>query len=507
LGSDKVEDSLSSLKRYDPKEQLAILEALEAKRKKDGYIRYWEAQEQQAKHFPQFTESTKIFGILGGNRSGKTEEGVFIDVAWALGKEYFRGEPAWEYIKDLPIPEPPNNIWIVGLDYGTLKNVIWYEKLRFGRSHPPLLPRDPDAVERVVDGDFQIYFSNGSIITGKSADAGREKFQGASVDLVHIDEECAVEVFDECYQRTADCAGKLLLTLTPLVDISSGVRTPWVFDLYEEVKQGRKDVVFVKLSVLDNPYVPEEEKLKLQEKWAGHFEETARLYGDFIQRSGLVYNLWKPAVHLVEPFKIPREWRRIVSIDPAATGTTAALWAAVEPATNNLYLYREYYERDKIVSDHAKNILVKNHGDLIDIWMIDPKWGSQRNNETHKTGQQLYRDSGIPCRLADVAFDDYGLNVSREYISATLDKSSRNPKVFVFKDLHQFQWEISHYVYDFFQKGEQKGLSKDKPLKRNDHLMNAFQYLCCIRPRAHKQRAMPTGTDERRDYSRVNSYT
>lgn len=503
----RTEDALEQLKRFDPAQRLAILDALETKRRKDQFIKYWEAQDQQAPHFAQFTKDVKIFGILGGNRSGKTEEGVFIDVAWALGKEYFRGEPAWEYVKDLPIPEPPNNIWIVGLDYGVLKNVIWWEKLRQGRAHPSFLPRDPEVVTKVVDGEFQVYFTNGSIITGKSADAGRDKFQGASVDLIHIDEECEVAVFDECYQRTADCAGKILLTLTPLVDVASGVRTPWVFDLYEEMKQGRKDTVFVKLDVLKNPFVPSEEKTKLLDKWAGHFEEGARLYGDFIQRSGLVYPLWKPAVHMVDPIRIPREWRRLVSIDPAATGTTAAVWAAVEPGTNNLYLYREYYERDKIVSDHAKNILTRNGTDPIDIWFIDPKWASQRNNETHKTGLQLYRENGIPVRAADIAFEDYGLNASREYISASLDKSARHAKVFVFKDLHNFKFEIEHYVWDFFQKGDQKGLSKDKPLKRNDHLMNAFQYLCCMHPRAHKTRSTPSNEADKKTYSQLNSYT
>lgn len=427
-------------------------------------------------------------------------------MAWALGKKYFEGEPAWEYVKDLPIPEPPNNIWIVGLDYGVLKNVIWWEKLRQGRSHPPFLPRDPEVIEHISDGEFQVRFSNGSIITGKSADAGREKFQGASVDLVHIDEECEAAVFDECYQRTADCAGKILLTLTPLIDIASGVKTPWVFDLVESQREGQKDICFVKLSVLDNPYVPAEEKIKLRDKWAGHFEERARLYGDFIQRSGLVYNLWDKGKHLIAPKRLPKEWRRVVSIDPAATGTTAAVWGAVEPSTNNLYIYREYYESNKVVSDHAKNILARNSGDTIDLWLIDPKWGTQRNNETHKTGSQLYREHGIPVRLAEVG-TDYGLNASREYIAATLDPAPRNPKLFVFNDCHHFRDEMEHYVWDFYQKGDQKGLSKDKPLKRNDHLMNAFQYLCAQRPKGRINRGMLLNAQDKRAMAQVNSYT
>jgi phage terminase large subunit-like protein len=493
--------------RY-PDTALEIVDAIDAKQRKENFIRYWEPQEQQRPHLASFTPDIKIFGILGGNRSGKTEEGVFIDVAWALGKDYFKGFPAYEWVKDLPIPDPPVVVWVVGLDYGVLKNVIWHEKLRQGRGkHPPFLPRDPEVIEKVVDGEFQVYFKNGSIIIGKSADAGREKFQGASVDLVHIDEECEVAVFDECYQRTADCAGKLLLTLTPLVDVASGVRTPWVFDLFEEVNQGRKDVVFCKLNVMANPYVPSEEKTKLAEKWAGHFEEKARLYGDFIQRSGLVYPHWKPAVHCIDLPKIPREWRRLVSIDPAATGTTAAIWAAVKPGTDDLYLYREYYESNATVSDHAKNILSVNGGEAIDTWLLDPKWASQRNNETHKTGLQLYRESGIPVRPAPVEYEDYGLNVSREYINATLEPTSRHAKVFVSKTLKNFQHEIQHYVWDFFAKGEQKGLSKDKPMKRADHLMNAFQYLCCMRPRARKMRGGYEGEDDRQKASQLNSYT
>lgn len=504
--TEQLPNYLQSLKNLSPIDQLAVLEALEDKRKKESFIKYWTPQEQQKQHFKEFTSEVKTFGILGGNRSGKTEEGVFIDVAWALGKDYFKGEPAEEYVRSLPIPEPPNNIWIVGLDYGVLKNVIWSEKLRLGRQHPPLLPRDEKTVPRVVDGDFQVFFENGSIITGKSADSGREKFQGASVDLVHIDEECEADVYDECYQRTVDCGGKLLLTLTPLVDISSGVKEPWVYDLYEEYKHGKKDVKFVKLSVMDNPYVPEEEKVKLLEKWQGHPEERARLYGDFIQRSGLVYNLYNKEVHTVAPFSIPRDWRRIVSIDPAATGTTAVVWGAVEPGTNNLYIYREYYESNQVVSSHAKNILVRNGGDAIDIWLIDPKWGTQRNNETHKTGMQLYRDAGIPVRLATVG-NDYGLNASREYINATLEKTSRHPKVYIFNDLKNFEYEIRHYVWDTFARGDQKGQGKDKPTKKNDHLMNAFQYLCAQKPRGRFGRSPGVVEAERIIESKLNSYS
>ncbi len=503
----KIETALQELNRLSPEIREGALNKIEKNRREKKYILYFEPWEEQADALPLFTEKKKIFGILGGNRSGKTILGAFIAVAWALGKEYFKDEPAWKWVQTLPIPEPPNNIWVVGLDYGVLRDVIWYEKLRHGKNHPPFLPSDSSAVRKVSDGDFQVFFENGSILTGKSADAGREKFQGASVDLIWIDEECDEAVFDECYQRTADCAGRILLTLTPLVDINSGVRTPWVFDLYEEFVAGKADIQFCQLSTINSPYVPQDEKDKLIVKWAGDPEEGARLYGRFVRRSGLVYPQWSIARHVVTEFNIPRHWQRIVSIDPAATGVTAAIWIAVSD-NGDLYGFREYYERDQIVSEHAKGIIMRSAGEPIDIWLLDPKWGSQRNAETHKTGAQLWRESGIPVRLPDVG-EDYGLNVSREYINATVTPNSRHPKFYLFAGNPNFEFEIGHYTWDTFQKGAMKGLAKEKPRKRNDHLVNAFQYACTLRPRGKNSKRREEDFFTTLDKRKINlsSYT
>lgn len=480
---DKTDEALRQLEKLPAEERLLALDLLEKKRRDKNYVRYFVPWSEQRDALARFTEHVKIFGLLGGNRSGKTILGAFIAVAWCLGKDYFRNEPSWEFVKDLPIPKGPVNVWVVGLDYGVLRDVIWYEKLRHGKNHPPFLPNDA-SIKKVSDGDFQVFFANGSLLTGKSADAGREKFQGASVDLVWLDEECDESVFDECYQRTVDCGGKLLLTLTPLTDVNSGVRTPWVFDLYEDaLAKPDGDVVFCKLSTINSPFVPEVEKQKLQEKWAGDPEEGARLYGDFVRRSGLVYPQWC-SQHIVPQFSIPANWTRVVSIDPAATGVTAAIWIAIDDK-GNMFGYREYYEREKIVSEHAKSIKILCMGEPVDIWLLDPKWGSQRNAETHKTGEQLWREAGIPVRLPKVG-EDYGLHVSREYINAAVTPNSRHPFFKITNDLPNFVHEITHYTYDTFSKGVNKGQTKEKPRKRHDHLLNAFQYACCLRLKGNR---------------------
>lgn len=500
--------ALKELDAQAPAERLAILDALERKRKEESFIRYWQPYQtgNQRAIFHGFEDGNKVLLVKGGNRSGKSEAGSPIAVAWALGKEYFRDEPAWEWVKDLPIPDPPNNIWVVGLDFPTVKNVLWYEKLSNGKDHPGFLPAGSERerlIKKISESDFQVYFRNGSVITCKSADSGREKFQGASVDLVWIDEEPDVDIYDECYQRTADCAGKILVTVTPLIDIASGTREPWVYDLHEEAIKGSKEVVSVSLSVLDNPYVPDDEKRRLKDKWAGKPEENARLYGDFVRRSGLIYDQWDATKHLIRPLPLPRTWKRVACIDPAPTGPTACVWAAIDPS-GNMYVYREYYEKDLVVSEHAKNILVRNAGDKVDLWLIDPKGGTQRNAETHRTIAQLYRDAGISVREANLP-EDWGLNAAREYINSTVTPTVRAPWVKVFDSCETFRWEIEHYVWDFYSSGPMKGLSKEKPRKRHDHLMNAFQYICGHRIKGKGAPSM--SGSEQAEFARNNSYT
>ena len=489
-----IEAILEKLDGYSTEDALVVLDAISADRREKHFAKYWSCDpnpeyqqffDSVADDFSKFTADTKIFALLGGNRSSKTERGAFLAVAWLLGKEYFRDEPSWRFVRDLPIPDHGVNVWCVGLDFSVIQDVIWREKLRAGHRHPGLLPRTPcPLITRMSDSSFQVEEDeNGrrSILTCKSADSGREKMQSASVDLVWIDEEPEAEVFDELFQRTVDCAGKILITLTPLTDVSSAVKTPWVYDLYKQWKAGRSDVVFVSLNTLNNPFIPDEEKEKLKQKWAGHPEERARLYGDFIQRSGLVYPQFNWEKHAIKPFSMPSDWRRIVSIDPAATGINAAVWAAVKP-NGDIIVYKCYYEANKIVSDHAKDILVRNGGDKVDIWIIDPFWGAARNAENHKQGYQLWREAGIPVRLAP-RDEDFGRDVLSEYLAATLDATSRHTKIFFCNTLHDIKNEFEVYVWDVVSKGPMKGLNRGRPMKRNDHLINALQYLVSLKPR------------------------
>jgi hypothetical protein len=156
-------------------------------------------------------------------------------------------------------------------------------------------------------------------------------------------------------------------------------------------------------------------------------------------------------------------------IDPAPTGPTGSCSVVFDPE-GNAYLDIEYKERDLIVSEHAKNLLALYSGKSIDTWLIDPRGGNQKNAETHRTCRDLYSMSGISCRFPQ--FDEhYARDVMNEYLNATTDANARHPKFYCFDDNQQFIDEIETYTYDFHARGRLKGLSKDKPVKGNDDIL------------------------------------
>jgi hypothetical protein len=99
----------------------------------------------------------------------------------------------------------------------------------------------------------------------------------------------------------------------------------------------------------DNPtlYTPDgklteqgERTITILERLTG--TRRARLYeGRWVSAEGTVYE-FDASVHLIDPFSIPADWRRIRSIDFGYTNPFVCGWWAIDP-DGRMYLYREIY--------------------------------------------------------------------------------------------------------------------------------------------------------------------
>jgi phage terminase large subunit len=82
-----------------------------------------------------------------------------------------------------------------------------------------------------------------------------------------------------------------------------------------------------------------------------------RLYlGKWVSAEGVIYDGYDPAVHLLDRFPIPPEWPRIWSCDFGWTNPFVMQWWARDP-DGRLILYREIYRTQRLVEDHAKDII------------------------------------------------------------------------------------------------------------------------------------------------------
>jgi len=85
---------------------------------------------------------------------------------------------------------------------------------------------------------------------------------------------------------------------------------------------------------------------------------------------GQIYDEWDEAVHLIEPFPIPADWRRYRSIDFGFTNPFVCQWWAAD-SDSRLYLYRELYGVGRIVADWAIDINRLSEGERIEWTTAD----------------------------------------------------------------------------------------------------------------------------------------
>lgn len=243
--------------------------------------------------------------VFGGNRTGKTECGAVETVWLALGIHPFR--------KNLP----DVNCWVVSLSREVQREVAQKKILHYldkskidkvvmtsgSKGSPEYGVIDYLTVKNVFGGTSTIGF--------KSCEAGREKFQGASLDFVWFDEEPPEDVYRECQMRILDRGGHLFGTMTPLKGLS------WVYDeIYLNCRRN-PEVWCEFMEWSDNPYLKASETAQMAASMSAE-ELDSRQYGRFQTVGGLVYPEFGLA-NVVEPLAGSRRRQR-AETNPGQSG-------------------------------------------------------------------------------------------------------------------------------------------------------------------------------------------
>lgn len=314
-----------------------------------------------------------------------------------------------------------------GKSYGQLVDALLYA-LKYPKSKQIIFRRTfPDLEKSLIRVSLEFYpreaasynsskhiwtFKNGSIIDFGYIDSENDvyQYQSAEYDVIRFDELTHFTEYMYTYMisrcRGANPFPKHIKSSTN----PGGVGHSWVKTRFIDVgtpnqiheitlENGKKNtVIFIPSLVQDNMFLLDNDpdyvsRLELlPEK-----EKQALLYGDWDIFDGQFFTEFDRKIHVCTPFKIPKDWRiyrtRDYGLDMCAT-----YWIAMDYQMN-VYVYKELYESDLIVSDAARKINAMTDEKIQIDYAPPDLWN--RNKDTGKSTADIFAENGQYLTKAD----------------------------------------------------------------------------------------------------------
>ena len=196
--------------------------------------------------------------------------------------------------------------------------------------------------------------------------------------------------------------------------------------------------------------------------------------GSFSYAEGLVY---PSAVNrIVQPFRPPKEWKRIVAADYGLHDDFVYLCGAVDEKNGVVYIYREERTNNKNIEELSKIFYETTEdipvGGYYTQPILDPKSGSQRDYNK-KTLYDHFMDYGIAFQPGAINKDARVFRVNTYLESAKLK---------IMACCVGLLEEIKDYRFPARTSTTKRGSYYDKPLDGHDHGISALEWICMVLP-------------------------
>ena len=257
----------------------------------------------------------------------------------------------------------------------------------------------------------------------------------------------------------------------------------------------QQERIFVPSSVFDNPALLKNDPNYVQRLASmPEAERKALLYGDWDSFSGQVFTEWRNNpdhywdrkwTHVIEPFRIEKDWRIYCAMDWGYARPYAIGWYAVAP-DRKLYHIREYYGCTGAPNQGVKQEPVEVAKAIKRIEQDDPNlrgrqiirvgdpaiWGSQTGESIGDMMERegVYFEKGQHARMDGkmqihhrLAFDEEGM-----------------PMLYVFNTCRNFIRTVPNLVYDETD-------VEDVDTDGEDHIYDSLRYVCMENPIAPRR--------------------
>jgi phage terminase large subunit len=350
----------------------------------------------------------------------------------------------------------------------------------------------------------QYEFDNGSVIVVGGMDKGT-KIMSSEYDVIYVQE--ATELTQDDWELLTTRLRNGVLPYQQIIgDCNPDRPQHW---LYQRTLKGQ--TVRLDSTHRDNPTLFDDGG---QSTMAGqaYLDKLDRLTGVrrdrllkglWVGAEGMIYAEFQPTVHLIDQFEVPKEWTRYWSVDFGYKNPfVLQCWA--EDPDGRLYLYREYYYTEMLVSDMAEWVLK----DLTYTVAVDPSSVasmeaafSGKRQPKFKTVWREPKPSAIICDhdaegRATLERVLGATKAATKTVSAGIEAVQKRlrvlpdgkPRIFIMRDcIVKRDLELVESGRPFCTEGEIYGYvwspngDGEQPRKEDDHGMDGMRYIVAYR--------------------------
>ena len=427
------------MSKVDLEKNLKALKEL-ARSKKYEAMLWFKPYAKQSEFFDfGLTKRERLF--MAGNQNGKTLAGA-MEMAfhltglypdWWKGRRWNRPIQAWAAAESAAFVRDNQQRLLCGLHSveeafgtGSIPRGSFVTKPNLGRG-----------VSGAYDS-IQVRHASGgiSVLTFKTYEAGRESYQGATLDVIWFDEEPPEDIYVEGLTRTTATDGMVYITFTPMKGATK------VVTRYRDEKSPNR--VVVQMTIYEAEHISPEKRESIMAEWPAYQRKT-RALGIPMAGEGAVFEVSEEVIREPAIEYIPEHWYKLWGIDFGIGHPFAAVLILWDKDADVLHVHAAVRLVDEgagsLPIQHAKAIK-QIAGNIPVAW---PQDGTAREKGSGKPLSSLYAAENLKMLDKHATFEDGSMSTEAGLMQMRERMSTGRFKV----ASHLTQWFDEFRMYHY----------------------------------------------------------